>query len=294
MPLFSTIIPLYNRGRAIHHCIESVLQQPLKSEVLVVDDGSTDDSVAQALTFADRGVTVLRQENAGPGAARNHGIAKATGEYLTFLDSDDAWFPHALATFAKAIEAHGRPALLIGTATQYRGDTLPDPPANIELRAHAFPNYYTASALPISVVGCCFALRRDVASRLGAQFNPDRVNAEDLDLLMQVGTADGFVWLESPSLLAYKMAEGSAMADHRKTHAGLSHLLTKEKTQQYPGGTEHALARQHMLTRYTRSASIGFKRSGESKLAWDLYNKTLAWNIRLGRWKYILGFPFIR
>jgi glycosyltransferase involved in cell wall biosynthesis len=294
MPRFSTIIPLYNRGEAIRHSIESVLNQQVQSEVIVVDDGSSDDSAAQAEAFADRGVLVVRQQNAGPGAARNNGIAQATGDYLTFLDSDDAWFPHTLATFAQAIDDHNQPALVIGSAIQFSGDAFPPPPDDTTLRAHVFPNYYAASHFAISVVGCCFALRRDVANQLGATFNPARVNAEDLDLLMQVGAANGFVWLESPPLLAYKMAEGSAMADHTKTHAGLSLLLQKEQAHQYPGGPENATARRRMLTRYTRSASVGFKRSGESRLAWDLYAKTLAWNIRLGRWKYILGFPFIR
>ena len=92
----SVIIPNYNYGRFLGEAIQSALDQTVSPhEVIVVDDGSTDQSVEVAQAFGDR-VKILIQENAGVGAARNRGVKEATGEIVAFLDSDDRWYPEKL------------------------------------------------------------------------------------------------------------------------------------------------------------------------------------------------------
>ena len=90
----SVIIPVYNSQKFIGSCLQQVLAQPLREiEIVCVDDGSTDDSadiIAQTAQRDSR-VKLIRQENAGPGPARNAGIAAATGEFVTFLDADDRY-----------------------------------------------------------------------------------------------------------------------------------------------------------------------------------------------------------
>jgi glycosyltransferase involved in cell wall biosynthesis len=92
-PLVSVVIPTYNRGRVIGRTIDDVLQQTYRSiEVIVVDDGSTDDTHARLAKYGKR-IRVLSQKNSGPGAARNRGIQDANGEIIAFQDSDDLWHP---------------------------------------------------------------------------------------------------------------------------------------------------------------------------------------------------------
>ena len=88
----SVILPVYNVSEYLRQCMDSIVGQTLKDiEIICVDDGSTDDSleILKEYEAKDKRVKVIEQKNAGAGAARNNGLAIATGEYLSFLDSDD-------------------------------------------------------------------------------------------------------------------------------------------------------------------------------------------------------------
>lgn len=90
--LVSVIIPVYNYDRYLAEAVESVLNQTYKNlEVIVIDDGSTDQSGEVARSFAGRGVRYCPQIHAGIGPARNKGVELAQGEFLAFLDADDRW-----------------------------------------------------------------------------------------------------------------------------------------------------------------------------------------------------------
>ncbi len=96
-PLISVIIPTYNRGWIIKEAIDSVLVQDyVNYELIVVDDGSTDDT-HDILNSYQNNLLVLRQNNKGVSAARNRGLAAASGHFGAFLDSDDLWLPQKLS-----------------------------------------------------------------------------------------------------------------------------------------------------------------------------------------------------
>jgi glycosyltransferase involved in cell wall biosynthesis len=97
-PQVSVIIPTYNRGRVIKEAIDSVLAQDYTEfELIVVDDGSTDHT-SDVLDSYRNVIKVLSQKNKGVSAARNRGIAEASGKFIAFLDSDDLWLPQKLST----------------------------------------------------------------------------------------------------------------------------------------------------------------------------------------------------
>jgi glycosyltransferase involved in cell wall biosynthesis len=104
----SVIIPLFNKAPYIQRALDSVRAQTFVDfEVIVVDDGSTDDGGSLATAYSDSRIRTIAQKNAGPGAARNRGIAEARGEYLAFLDADDEWMPGFLATSLALLTKYG-------------------------------------------------------------------------------------------------------------------------------------------------------------------------------------------
>lgn len=109
-PLLSVIVPVYNVEPYLAPCLESISAQKYKNlEILVIDDGSTDGSLAIAEKFAcsDPRFRIIRQQNAGLGAARNTGIREAVGTYLAFADSDDLVPPHAYSTMMESLNSSG-------------------------------------------------------------------------------------------------------------------------------------------------------------------------------------------
>ena len=127
-PLISVIVPMFNGEETIGHTLESIRSQAGNFEVLVVDDGSTDSSaqIVDDLAELDRRIHRLPlNSNQGHGPARNHGIAKASGQYLVFVDADDELLPRAIANITAQINVTQPDVLFIGCVEQKRGKTRP-------------------------------------------------------------------------------------------------------------------------------------------------------------------------
>lgn len=106
-PLVSVIIPVYNTGKSAVKLVRFLLKdQYAPDEIIVVDDGSTDDSLRQLKTIKNSTVQIYHQDNAGASAARNLGIQNAKGKYIVFLDSDDEIKPAFMQTLVEAIQKH--------------------------------------------------------------------------------------------------------------------------------------------------------------------------------------------
>src|SRR5262245_37852496 len=121
----SVIIPTYNSGPLVVEAVESVLRQTQPAtEIIVVDDGSTDDTQERLAAYRDR-IRCVRQSNARVAAARNTGLALASGEIVAFLDADDAWHPHKLERQLAVLREHPQIGLLATDLTDWPGTFAP-------------------------------------------------------------------------------------------------------------------------------------------------------------------------
>ncbi len=120
-PMVSVIIPTYNRAGYIAEAIESVLAQEYASiEIIVVDDGSTDNTRQVVAVFPE--VRYVYQENRGQAAARNRAIAMAEGEWLAFVDSDDLWTPGRLPMQVRYLLEHPEIMMVFGGVEQFSSE----------------------------------------------------------------------------------------------------------------------------------------------------------------------------
>lgn len=290
--LFSVVIPCFNRLSYLPQALSSVWSQTFTDyEVIVVDDGST-DGTAEYLANLTAPVRVVRQQNAGPGAARNAGTAAAAGEYLAFLDSDDLWFPWTLSAMADAIRTHARPTLVAGRVTQFSGSAPVDDVAEMPLQASAFVDFLASARRFILIGSGTVAVRREAAVASGG-FTHRRINGEDADLLLRLGVAPGFVSILAPVTLAWRRHPASATHVLASSIRGASYLARQEHDGCYPGGETRAAERREIITRLVRPVSFACLHADAVRAGFSLYRTTFAWHLQLGRWAYLAAFPLI-
>lgn len=193
----SVVIPTYNRANCIGDAIESALKQAyLNKEIIVVDDGSTDNTFEVLNRYGEQ-IRVIRQENAGVSAARNAGVKAASGDWIAFLDSDDLWMPDKLQRqvedlkeFPTAI-GHMVDAVIIGydgkevTLFGIRGKAD-------RFRREPFLQRPLRDVLTVQFFTPTWMLRRDVLLRCGL-FRPDFSIYEDFELLSRFAMEGPFV-----------------------------------------------------------------------------------------------------
>ena len=154
---FSVIIPLYNKAPYVRKALETVCAQTYRDyEIIVINDGSTDNSaiIAEEYLNGVEGISykILSQQNAGVSAARNNGVAQATGEYLAFLDADDWWEPTYLERMAQLITDYPEAGLYACNYVYYKpGKT--HVALNIPTGYINYPKaYYESGAMPVTSI----------------------------------------------------------------------------------------------------------------------------------------------
>ena len=194
--LISVILPTFNRAGYLKRAIDSVIdQQRPPDELIIIDDGSTDNSthvVHEACRRAEFPVHLLHQENRGTAAARNAGILKARGELLCFLDSDDWWDPRKIAL--QAAEHEKNPDIHISHTREiwFRNGVRVN-----QKKKHAPPNGFIFSAcLRMCVVGMSTVMvRRKLFDRFGL-FDTEFPCCEDYDLWLRVARKVPFLLVD--------------------------------------------------------------------------------------------------
>jgi glycosyltransferase involved in cell wall biosynthesis len=292
MKLFSVIIPTFNRAALLRHALISVLAQDLADfEILVVDDGSSDDTATVASSFGNQ-VRCFSQQNRGPGAARNLAVEHAGGRYIAFLDSDDLFFSWSLSAYAKVIRANQEPAFIAGKPKLFDNveelyETSPE-----SIAVHRFSDYLTSGDKWRWWGASSFVIRRDQFLAAGG-FANEPINGEDADLALKLGVAPGFIQMTRPETFAYRKHAANVMKNAARNVSGARYQVSQEHAGVYPGQRGRARERRRIITRHVRPATCEGLKAGLPNESWRLYKETFHWNVALGHWKYLLGFPVL-
>ena len=199
MPLVTVIIPTYNYAHFLPEAIQSVLSQTFTDyEIIVVDDGSTDNTRSVVAQFDER-VRYVYQENSGPNVARNAGIRESQGRYIAFLDADDKWLPDKLTLQVPLLEANQLVGLVY--AGMYLFDSETDAvigyhPLERCQRGQVLRQLYLDQFVPAPTP----VVRREVFDSVGS-FDEHRVTSDDWDLWLRIASVYWFDFVPKPLAL---------------------------------------------------------------------------------------------
>lgn len=210
MPRVSVIIPTYNCARFIAATLDSVLAQTDQDfEIIVVDDGSTDNTRAVLQPYLDR-ITYIFQQNSERSAARNNALRRAGGEYVAFLDSDDLWTPDKLERQIAVLEANPQVSLVFsqaryidenGQPISFCGQTIDGEPGEaVKIADYSIP---LLSGNVVAGGGSAAVVRRWMLDEVG-EFDLDLVQSEDWDMWVRLAQMGPFAYIPEP-LTSYRV-----------------------------------------------------------------------------------------
>jgi glycosyltransferase involved in cell wall biosynthesis len=229
---FSVVVPAYNAGRTIGAAIESVLAQTRDDfELVVVDDGSTDDTAARVEPYLrDQRVKLIAQPNRGQASARNTAIATASGEYVSLLDSDDLWLPQYLDLMGSRLEDHPSAgvaytdAWVLDDRTRRVARTTVLAPWHPPIVPTAPADFLRALLELGNFVFVGATIRRAVLDHVGL-FRLGVEGSEDYEMWLRIAARGyGFVRVDSP-LAIYRRSPGQWTADPAATERSGNEVL---------------------------------------------------------------------
>lgn len=186
---FSVVISVYNKAKFVANTIQSVLSQTYQDfEIVIVNDGSTDESEAEIFHFKDERIRYIFQENQGAGGARNTAIKAAKYDYIALLDADDYWYPFFLEEIKKSIEKFPE-EYVFATAMQKKiGDRVFDKDYSVDFKNEEIikVDFFEASFLSSILSSSSTVLHRDVFHKIGF-YNPSIKSGQDTDFFIRVG-----------------------------------------------------------------------------------------------------------
>jgi glycosyltransferase involved in cell wall biosynthesis len=219
----SVVIPTFNHARFVVQAVDSALRQTVEpADVVVVDDGSTDDTRSRLAPYFDR-IRYLVQPNQGVSAARNLGVRAGRGGFVAFLDSDDVWHPRKLERQMAAFDRHADLGLLGTAMFEWPAAAFPGAGDNLEstVTRVSWPDLVVRNYLVTSSV----VVRRTLLERAG-EFDTRMQGPEDRDLWLRVAEHAAVGNLDEP-LTGYRSVEGSLSKRPAACAAGMQRLLQK-------------------------------------------------------------------
>jgi len=185
----AAVIPLYNGGRYIEAALRSVLAQTIPpDEIIVVNDGSTDDGPAIVATFAETlPVTILTKPNGGQSSARNMGVAHARSDLIAFLDQDDIWYPQHIAALSRPFEDDERLGVVYSSLDEIdgAGELRTKAVHNQNASNHPKPNLAECLRTDMHILPTAAIVRRSAIEAVGG-FDERLSGYEDDDLFLRI------------------------------------------------------------------------------------------------------------
>lgn len=272
-PRVTVVIPAYNAARFVAQAIESVLAQTFTDfELLIVDDGSTDEtSAVPARYLYDPRVRYLRHEqNRGLAAARNTGIRHARGEFVAFLDADDFWLPEKLAVQVAALDDLQCDVCCVAAYYRLPGGVLTVKRA-VPLAGDALcASLLLGTTLPGS--GSMVMARRRCFDEVGL-FDEEMVALEDRDMWVRLALRYRFAFVDRPLLSIDRTRPDSMVRDGARMARGYARFL-RNRERDLPARLRHLLPRLRRFS-YVRIGSCQYA-AGERGAAMRSYVRALA------------------
>ena len=210
-PSVSVIITVYNGAKYIAEALQSIIDQDYKSiEIIVIDDGSTDDTKSVVLKFAPR-VSYYHQEKSGISAGKNHGIEKAKGEFFAFLDADDVWTEKKISSQLKSFEVDTSLDMVFGYVEHFYSP---------ELHEEVRKKYYCPETSMPGLSSVTMLIKRDSFLKVGL-----------FDLQYRKGVFSG--WYLRASELGLKSFIHPEIFLKRRIHEKNHGILNRDKSVDY-------------------------------------------------------------
>ena len=268
---FSVVIPLYNKEHYIEATIRSVLSQTCQDfEVIVVDDGSKDNSLALARKYESDRVRVIAQENQGVSVARNTGIENARGKFIAFLDADDQWQANYLATIQSLTDQYPESDIFVTAYTVDMGNGKVHYSTRLEPETGCLPSYWLTLAKGYDFVWTSATVIRRSALIKAGLFKPGEKIGQDLDMWARVARNNPRVAYSNKLCVYYnRAAESNARTRVRVAWAGAfikdleEELVNPQRTAEEKASIQHKYDKK--MTVFIFTAILGGEKERASK-----------------------------
>jgi glycosyltransferase involved in cell wall biosynthesis len=285
-PFVSVVIPTYNYGRFVTAAVDSVLAQTFPAgEIIVVDDGSTDDTAERLRPYGDR-IRYIRQENQGLPAARNTGIRAARGELIALLDSDDLWHPRKLELQVRHLAASPDTGLVAADSVPGLEQGWPEVGTDAPL---PFQSFSVEDILVRSRFGPSGVLVRKECFDTVGLFDPALRSAEDRDMWLRIAARFRVVKLAVP-LWWYRLHGGNMSAAAARMEENEMKVLRRTLAS-LAGGLRRLPLRLRVLSYTLKSAAYRYDIAGSRRQAiWRLLKSVALWPFPFRREEAITRF----
>lgn len=229
----SVIIPMYNREKTIIRCLDSVIQQTYPPyEIIVVDDGSTDNGIGKVQELQKDFIKIFRQDHKGAQTARNRGIVEAVGEWIAFLDSDDEWDIHKLEKQIARIKNVDEDILIYTDGNKKTGERIElmgmpaiEGNAYKEILKHSFVLFQS------------ILVKKSCLEKIG-YLDEKIVSFQEWDTSIRLAKICKFIYIDEPLFIWNRDDAGNTISGNDEKYIqGMEYIITKYKKEmlQYVG-----------------------------------------------------------